>query len=406
MSVPSSERDTKFNPKDSIQDVHHQQSPSFQRSQHAGHAAAHDNSHRAQQPHTHHKQRPQHHNSTSSPHSNSQSTTSRNAPHPQPHSATAASFNRVQTPEENPWLFTAEEVSETPSRLQNIPQDVENLVIAKTCKFINDCGAKDALNLPQLTTSVAMKFFQRFYMLESMLIHKPPLVAAACLFLSCKVQETLKRLKDIIYWTVKVRTRNTIDYPDGLELNESSPNYNDEKNHILDKEREVLRVLNFDLNIDHPYKHYWELIRSFFGGNKMQLQRLFQTGWNFINDSFRNYMHVQYDAKEIATAALYLSTKLEKLELPDGTRRDKATGKRLLAWHELYNVDLPRIEQICHLMLNVYDMDKDSIAGETFDSGKKVGIVEGLPEQGPPTKRRKVASPEKDSEDEHRAGDD
>lgn len=307
-------------------------------------------------------------------------------------------MQRVQTPEENPWLFTPEEVKETPSRLQSIPENVENLIIAKTCKFINDCGAKDALCLPQLTTSVAIKFFQRFYMLESMLIHKPPLVAAACLFLSCKVQETLKRLKDIIYWTVRVRTRNTTDYPDGLELNETSPNYNDEKNHILDKEREVLRVLNFDLNIDHPYKHYWFLIKSFFGADRDSLQRMFQTGWNFMNDSFRNYVHVQYDAKEIATAVLYLSTKLEKLALPDGTKRDKASGKRLLAWHECFHVDLARIEQICHLMLDVYDINKDSIAANAFDGGDHIGIMDSLPPQGPPTKRRKVTSPDAERE--------
>lgn len=290
----------------------------------------------------------------------------------------------VQTPEDNPWLFTAEEVTETPSRLEGVPEHVEKHVVAKSAKFIQECGRE--LNVPQLTISVAIKFFQRFYMLESMLTHKPPLVAAACLFLSCKVQETLKRLRDVIYWTVKVRTRNTEDYPDGMDMNESAPGFNDEKNSILDKEREVLRVLNFDLNVDHPYRHLWRLTRSYLGSGDAQ-KTVTQAGWNFLNDSFRTYMHVRFDPREIATAAMFLSAKLHNCELPDGTKRDKQTGKRLLAWHELFHVDLHRIEEICNMMLDMYDVDHSSAAAEAMSNGP--GVLESIPSQGP-TKRQKV----------------
>lgn len=291
----------------------------------------------------------------------------------------------VQTPEDNPWLFTAEEVKETPSRLQDVPEHVEKLVIAKSARFIQECGRE--LNVPQLTISVAIKFFQRFYMLESMLTHKPPLVAAACLFLSCKVQETLKRLRDVIYWTVKVRTRHSEDYPDGMDMTESSPGYNDEKNNILDKEREVLRVLNFDLNVDHPYRHLWQLTRSYLGTGELQ-KTVTQAAWNFLNDSFRTYMHVRFDPREIATAAMFLSAKLHRYDLPDGTKRDKTTGKRLLAWHELFHVDLFRIEEICNMLLDMYDIEQTSNGAAAFDNGP--GVLESLPSQGPPMKRRKV----------------
>lgn len=318
--------------------------------------------HQSQQPHTHHHQQP-----------------------PPLSHLNASSSMRAQTPDENPWLFTAEEVKETPSRLQDVPESVEKLVVAKSARFIQECG--NELHVPQLTISVATKFFQRFFMLESMLVHKPPLVAAACLFLSCKVQETLKRLRDVIFWTVKVRTRHTEDYPDGMDMTESAPGYNDEKNNILDKEREVLRVLNFDLNVDHPYRHLWQLTRSYIGHGDIQ-KTVTQAAWNFVNDSFRTYMPVRFDPKEIATAAMFLSAKLHRFELPDGTKRDKATGKRLLAWHELFHVDLGRIEEICHLMLDMYDVQESSMAAETVTEGPK--ILESLPSQGPSPKRRKI----------------
>ena len=197
-------------------------------------------------------------------------------------------------------------------------------------------------------------------MLESMLVYQAPLVAAACLFLSCKVQETHKRLREIIYWTVKVRTAGTADFPDGMDMYENSPGYFDEKNHILDKEREVLRVLNFDLTVDHPYKHIWTLTSSYLPEGHAR-KSVTQAAWNFLNDSFRTYIHVQYDSREIATAALFLAAKLLTFDLPDGTRKHPTSGKRLLAWHELFQVDLVNIEQICAQLLDMYEMEDKAV---------------------------------------------
>ena len=291
----------------------------------------------------------------------------------------------VQTPEDNAWLFTAEEVAETPSRLNDIPAEVEAQVVAKSARFIQDCGRE--ILIPQLTISTAILFFQRFYMLESMLVHSPPLVAAACLFLACKVQETHKRLKDIIYWTVKVRTRNTPDFPDGMDVYENSPSYYDEKTNILDKEREVLRVLNFDLSVDQPYKHLIMLSKAFLPSSEMQ-KIVAQAAWNFINDSYRTYVHVRYDSREIASAALFLSSKLHGFELPDGTGRD-ASNKRYIAWHEFFHVDLHRIEEICNMLLDMYQLEDEKAVAAVGEGAK---VLESLPESHPKAKRRRIES--------------
>jgi Cyclin, N-terminal domain len=274
-------------------------------------------------------------------------------------------------PLENAWLFTDEELAETPSRVTGVSRETELRILARTATFLQECSR--ALLIPQLTISVALKFFQRFYMLESMLAHQPPKVAAACLFLSCKVQETHKRLKDIIYWTVKIRTRNTIDFPDGQDIHENSPGYYDEKTAILDKEREVLRLLNFDLTVDHPYKHLWTLNKFFLQPAKADTaadgtnagtgtlssssdrRAVAQSAWNLINDSFRSYIHVRYDPREIATAAIFLAAKLHKVVLQDGTGRCPNTGKRLLAWHEYFGTNLHNIDLICNEMLDLYE---------------------------------------------------
>lgn len=316
----------------------------------------------------------------SRPHSSSHDDSRRGIKRPNHHTGDASV--PVETSEDNSWLFTEEEIIETPSRVQGLPQHVELKVVAKTAQFIQECGGE--LQVPQLTKSVAIKFFQRFFMLESMLNHPPPLVAAACLFLSCKVQETHKRLKDIIYWTVKVRTRNTKDFPDGMDLFENSPGYYEEKNNILDKEREVLRVLNFDLTVDHPYKHLWALTKSYLGSDQVQ-RSITQAGWNFLNDSFRTYLHVRYDAKEVATAAFFMSAKLHNHKLPDGTTRERSTGKRILAWHEFFKTNLHRVEEVCKILLDMYELEDK--ASSVFKNG--AGVIESVPPNHP-AKRRKT----------------
>lgn len=275
------------------------------------------------------------------------------------------------------WLFTDEEIRITPSRVAGVSQQNEMRIVNRIAGFLQECGRE--LLIPQLTISVALKFFHRFFMLESMLDHKPPWVAAACLFLSCKVQETHKRLKDIIYWTVKVRTRNTKDYPDGQDIYEDSPGYYDEKRAILDKEREVLRVLNFDLTCDHPYKHLWTLNKNFLQptkeGPQPDKRAVTQTAWNCINDSFRLYLHVRYNSRVIATAALLMAAKLHEFPLQDGKGQCPVTGRRLLAWHEYFSVDITEVRDVCEQIIELYE--QGDTVGPLFD-GDNNALIEGL----------------------------
>ncbi len=302
----------------------------------------------------------------------------------------------IQTPLDNPWLFSASELEESPSRISGISKEVELRIVSRTARFLLEVGRD--ISVPQLTVSVAIKLFQRFFMLESMVKHSPPQVAAACLFLSCKVQETHKRLKDVIYWTVKTRTRGSPDFPDGMDMFEDSQGYYEEKTAILDKEREVLRVLNFDLTVEHPYQHIWTLNKAFLGTSALQ-RYVLQAAWNFINDSFRTYVHVRYDPREIATAALFLSARLHHYTLQDGTERDEATGQRIMAWHELFRCNISHIEEICHMLLDMYTFT-DRNAKESLGSGAKVR--EALPKSHPKSLKENVGELSEDEKSEDR----
>lgn len=299
---------------------------------------------------------------------------------------------RCMTPEHDPWLFTDEEISETPSRLDGISEHVENLVVSKCARFILDIGHE--MSIPSLTVAVAITFFQRFYMLESVLVHVPSVLSVACLFLACKVQETHKRLKDIIFTAVKIRTFGSPDYPEGLELYEDSPGFYDEKMGILDKEREVLRVLNFDLTLELPYKALWTLSRNFLKDDGAK--GVTQAAWNFVNDSYETYVHVRFDPKEIATAAFFLAAKLHQYELPDGTQRN-SRNDRVLGWHELFNVNIDNVKKICHILMDIYEKKseeaKANLAELSPEDQEAFGDFDES-DRAPPEKRAKFSPSE------------
>ena len=73
-------------------------------------------------------------------------------------------------------------------------------------------------------------------------------VATTCLFLASKVEETPKKLKDVVIETYKVQ-HSTVQPPDA----ESQELWR-LKEQILICERELLRVLGFDLSVEHAYR--------------------------------------------------------------------------------------------------------------------------------------------------------
>lgn len=105
------------------------------------------------------------------------------------------------------WLFSAEEIANSPSRADGVEAISEARTVARIADILRE--ASRLLRLPMLTTAVAIKYWQRFYMIESLKKHAPYDVAGACLFLACKVQETHKRLREVIYAIIKVKTKGS-----------------------------------------------------------------------------------------------------------------------------------------------------------------------------------------------------
>lgn len=145
-----------------------------------------------------------------------------------------------------------------PSITSSMPEAQVRSLTQKALEFLQNVGMK--LRLPQLTIATAVVMFQRFFVVHSLKKFDLFKLAATALFLAGKVEETPKKLRDVtlVAWENDPR-RKKEEIEQGFS--ETSQEYWAFREKILDHERELLRVLAFNLQIEHPYKYLLNAVK-------------------------------------------------------------------------------------------------------------------------------------------------
>lgn len=240
------------------------------------------------------------------------------------------------------WYFTKQELAKSPSVSSTMSDAQVRVLQAKALEFLQKTGM--ALRLPQLTIATAVVYFQRFYVVFSLKKYDLFKVAAAALFLAGKVEETPKKLKEVLCkaWELDPR-RKPQEIKDGLA--ETAPDFVALKEKILEYERELLRVVAFNLAVDHPYKYLLQSVKTVGGSKDMAL-----FAWNFINDSLKTNLCLQYKPQVVGCAVLDLTSKAMKVKLPGPPEQARW-------WYEEapYNARPEQLEDVCDQLLSLYE---------------------------------------------------
>ena len=245
------------------------------------------------------------------------------------------------------WYLTKAQLENTPARkalLQKFGKDAEKAKEKEaqyrrlTVGFLQEAGQK--LRLPQLTIATAIVFYHRFYSRKSYDGYDRFRIATTCLFLAGKVEETPKKIKDVVIETYKAQhgAAGKASGPDP-----ESKEFWSLKEEILVCERILLQTLDFDLTVEHAYRPLLAYVKSIKG-----TRDLAQVAWNFINDSLRTTIALQYPPRCVAAAAVHLSSRFldNKMVLP--THHDKP-------WYEAFKVLQAEVEDIADQILVMYD---------------------------------------------------
>lgn len=251
------------------------------------------------------------------------------------------------------WYYEKDELYKTPSFHDNIDHETETRYRRKGARFLFDVSSK--LNLRYDTCATAIVFFHRFYMFHSFKAFPLYVTAACCLMLAGKVEETPKKVRDIVK-----TARSLLSDIDFEQFG------NDPREEVMAYERVLLKTIKFDLQVTHPYSYLLQFVKRI-KGNQEKLKELVQMSWSFINDSLATTLCLQWEPEIVACAVLYLATRMNKYTIEDWEGR-----KPGLRWWECFvdGMSTEVMEDICHKILDLYPAD-----GEVSDRPLNTSVV-------------------------------
>jgi protein BUR2 len=118
--------------------------------------------------------------------------------------------------------------------------------------------------------------------------------------LANKVEENCRKTKDIIIAVAKVAQKNA-----KLIIDEQSKEYWRWRDSILTYEEVMLEQLTFDLMIDNPYRHLYELLGRL---DIVHNKELRQAAWAFCNDACLTAIPLLIDARDVAISAIFFAS--------------------------------------------------------------------------------------------------
>ncbi|KAJ3204872.1 RNA polymerase II C-terminal domain kinase beta subunit [Entophlyctis luteolus] len=160
-----------------------------------------------------------------------------------------------------------------------------------------------AMGFPWTTRTTSLSLLQR-------VLHTPSSTRSldgdshliiACVLLACKVEETVKKARDLIlalHSILGTSDQNLVDF--------DSPDIDAEKRGVIMQERLILESVCFDF---HQLKHAQKYVIQFAKMNKVP-EDVSLTAWFIADQAYHCKVCIQYPAHFIALAALYLGCQL------------------------------------------------------------------------------------------------
>ncbi|KAI8373086.1 cyclin-like protein [Radiomyces spectabilis] len=243
----------------------------------------------------------------------------------------------------------------------------ENAARNSSCKFIQEVGKK--LGFPQTTISTSQALYHRFYLYYSIRDYSPQDISVTCLFVASKIEETIKKLKDIF---VAV---HSVKYPDSKELDPENVS-EERRRRIIGYEKLLLETLCFDFQFRHPYEYVAKFVKWIQAFQPLDGKRLARKAYSLAVDSYRTQLCVEYPAHTIAAGCIYLSSRLLKEEDKDfrGLTEEQP-------WDQLFLSRMEDIEDVCQQILDLYIMNNRGDV--TLYTRMKIELNEQAHERGP-----------------------
>ncbi|KTW30613.1 hypothetical protein T552_00329 [Pneumocystis carinii B80] len=221
--------------------------------------------------------------------------------------------------------FSAKQVASlsSSSRSPSLSESKETQIRFQACGWIYLVGK--SLKFPIRTIGTAMIIYHRFHLFNPISDFSYIDTAATCLLVACKIEDTPKKIKDILVAGYSVK------HPNGPDISFESHIIEEQKKRIIGLERMVLETSCFDFRRHHPQPYIIKFARH------LKLSKeIAQKAWDITIDSYKTFSPIKYPPHCIALMALVLASIL--LEQPFEDAYEKLLVKKETLIDALYDI--------------------------------------------------------------------
>ncbi|KAK1755548.1 cyclin-like protein [Echria macrotheca] len=223
-------------------------------------------------------------------------------------------------------------------------------------------NVREALQLPYRTFVTAATYYHKFRIRFPSSEYNYEDVALASLFTACKVEDTIKKSKDILCAAHNLRHPNDNKTPDDKTFESSS-------RFTVGLERHILETIGFDFRGQYPQKLLIKMIRKMFPGDdeesKVIKKTFLRNAYDMSIDLYKTFAPIKHSTDALVLAILALTAHL----------MDKATDKA-----EAIQRRAPLASQGCvyEVMLDLMDLytqfRKSTKVGSRFDINRLMDV--------------------------------
>ncbi|KAH6779103.1 arginine-rich cyclin 1, partial [Perilla frutescens var. hirtella] len=236
------------------------------------------------------------------------------------------------------FYLTDEQLKSLPSCKDDIDEATETTLRIYGCDLIQESGI--LLKLPQAVMATGQVLFHRFYCKKSFARFNVKRVAASCVWLASKLEESPRKARQVlvVFHRMECRRENLpIEH-----LDTSSKRYVDLKADLIRTERHLLKEMGFICHVEHPHKFISNYIAT------LEIPpELRQEAWNLANDSLRTTLCVRFKSEVVACGVVYAAARRFHVPLPENP-----------PWWKAFDADKSGIDEVCRVLAHLYSLPK------------------------------------------------
>ncbi|KAM7472736.1 hypothetical protein LguiA_010919 [Lonicera macranthoides] len=236
------------------------------------------------------------------------------------------------------FYLTEEQLKNSPSRKDGIDEATETTLRIYGCDLIQESGI--LLKLSQAVMATGQVLFQRFYCKKSFGRFNVKRVAASCVWLASKLEESPRKARHVlnVFHRMECRRENLpIEHLDSY-----SKKYSDLKMDLIRTERHLLKEMGFICHVEHPHKFISNYLATLETPPELR-----QEAWNLANDSLRTTLCVRFKSAVVACGVVYAAARRFNVPLPENP-----------PWWKAFDADKSGIDEVCRVLAHLYSLPK------------------------------------------------